>query len=187
MFVLNSKDFVKKGPRGNVFFKFLKIVFLGCSGEREVTQKHWLDKAKRTYTVQEVEDAKAVSRGLGIFLPLPFFWAVFFQMYSIWVFQAQEMNTAIGSSLHQQACLPSSNRSLGRERTASSSFFTLLEDEFVLGRLGHQALGPCPRAWPLLGRIDGDMDCHLPRLGAHLSADLEHLPQFALQIADAMG
>jgi len=96
LFVLNSQNYVKKGARGNVFFKFLKIVFLGCSGERDVSQKHWLDKAKRTYTVQEVEDAKAVIRVLGIFLPLPFFWAVFFQMYSIWVFQAQEMNTAIG-------------------------------------------------------------------------------------------
>lgn len=99
LFVLNSHNYHKKGPRGNVFYKFLKIVFFGCSATREPNAKHWLDKAKRVYTPQEVEDAKAVLRVLVIFIPLPFFWAVFFQMYSVWIFQARQMNCQIGSFL----------------------------------------------------------------------------------------
>lgn len=30
-------------------------------------------------------------------MPLPFFWAIFFQLYSVWVVQAEEMNRFIGS------------------------------------------------------------------------------------------
>jgi len=98
IFVLSSSNYKFKQPGGNVFYKFLKILFLGCfSSYKEPNSKHWLDKVKRIYTSQEVEDAKAVLRVLVIFVPLPFFWAVFFQMYSVWIFQAQEMDTRIGS------------------------------------------------------------------------------------------
>lgn len=98
IFVLASKNYNIKPPGGAVFYKFIKILFMGCCSSNEYpNSKHWLDKVKRKYTSQEVEDAKAVLRVLVIFVPLPFFWAVFFQMYSIWVFQAQEMDTRIGS------------------------------------------------------------------------------------------
>lgn len=111
IFVLPSASYNKKKAGGNVFYKFLHILFLGwCSDYTELEgAQHWLDKAKRTYTPQEVEDAKAVLRVLVIFVPLPFFWAVFFQMYSIWVFQAQEMNTKFGNFVLPPATTTSIN------------------------------------------------------------------------------
>jgi hypothetical protein len=48
--------------------------------------------ATLTPAAQKVQDVDAALSVLSIFLPLPFFWAVFFQMYSIWVFEAQDMD-----------------------------------------------------------------------------------------------
>lgn len=66
-------------------------------GVRRFDEPHWLDKAKAKYDDQDVEDVKKCLRVLTIFVPLPFFWAVFFQMYSVWVYQAKLMDLHIGS------------------------------------------------------------------------------------------
>jgi hypothetical protein len=50
-------------------------------GERnELYEAHWLDKAKTKFTLNEVEDVKAALKVLVVFIPLIFFWAVFFQV-----------------------------------------------------------------------------------------------------------
>jgi len=69
----------------------------GVAGKKNDNQDHWLDKAKPVYGNNEVEDAKVALRALRIMVPLPFFWMIFFQMYSIWVHQAELMNRSFGS------------------------------------------------------------------------------------------
>lgn len=60
------------------------------TGERnELYEAHWLDKAKTKFTLNEVEDVKAALKVLVVFIPLIFFWAVFFQVRTM---QNDELN-----------------------------------------------------------------------------------------------
>jgi dipeptide/tripeptide permease len=126
IFLFGSRGFKKRPPQGSVYRVFFAII--GCAlrlnrREHRAPGSHWLDSAKREHEPVLVEEVKTVMRVLLVFAPLPFFWAVFFQvyrffffffdrfwfcgffdvlfcykMYSVWVKQASFMNLVIGGS-----------------------------------------------------------------------------------------
>jgi len=89
----------RKKPAANtgILVLFFGIIWAGLWNPRLANELHWLDKAKIKYDSRDVEDVKIAVRTLKIFVPLPFFWAIFFQIYSLWVFLARDMNRKIGS------------------------------------------------------------------------------------------
>jgi len=95
-FVIPHTSYKKRKQGGNVFTTFILILVLGCCGSRDRHQRHWLDKTKSRFSEQEVEDAKVALQVLTIMVPLPFFWMIFFQMYSIWIHQSEKMDLKIG-------------------------------------------------------------------------------------------
>ncbi|KAG0728410.1 Solute carrier family 15 member 1 [Chionoecetes opilio] len=60
-------------------------------------KKHWLDHAKDKYGDDLVADVKVLLKILLLYIPLPFFWALFDQQGSRWTFQATRMDGVIGS------------------------------------------------------------------------------------------
>lgn len=76
----------------------------GCIGEAlkkkiksEEKKKHWLDHAKEKYGEDLVADVKVLLKILLLYIPLPFFWALFDQQGSRWTLQATCMDGTIGS------------------------------------------------------------------------------------------
>lgn len=59
-----------------------------CGGKSKIS---CLDAAKQDNDHERVEDVKTAVRVLSIFVTLPFFWGIFFQINSLWVFQASGM------------------------------------------------------------------------------------------------
>lgn len=112
LFLMPSRSYRKRVPGTNgesdsgislvnltyvVFTRFIGVIVSGMTLSRGLGDSHWLDKSKGKYGDQDVEDVKKSLRVLTVFVPLPFFWAVFFQMYSVWVYQAKLMDLRIGS------------------------------------------------------------------------------------------
>jgi len=97
IFIIPHENYKKKPPVGAVLINFLSILGAGCCGRRSPRDTHWLDKAKNKYPESDVDDAKISLRVFLVLVPLPFFWMVFFQMYSLWVNQASGMDGTIGS------------------------------------------------------------------------------------------
>jgi len=93
MFLFVKDKFNKKPVLGtNVFTKFLGVLWMGMTKKKVIESEHWLDKAKEKYDDSFVDAVKNSLGPLKVFLPLPFFWAIFFLMYSLWVFLAAAMN-----------------------------------------------------------------------------------------------
>ncbi len=57
--------------------------------------QHWLDYASPFYPQKKIDDVKAVSGVLFMFLPLPFFWTLFDQQATRWVSQSQKMHSPL--------------------------------------------------------------------------------------------
>uniref|UniRef100_A0A6B2L426 Major facilitator superfamily (MFS) profile domain-containing protein n=1 Tax=Arcella intermedia TaxID=1963864 RepID=A0A6B2L426_9EUKA len=96
VFVIPHTEYFKRPKKeGNVFANFIKILVFGCFGERYESDEHWLDKSTRKYSHDSVEEAKEALKVLKVMIPLPFFWMIFFQMYSIWVEQAKAMDPMV--------------------------------------------------------------------------------------------
>jgi solute carrier family 15 (oligopeptide transporter), member 1 len=57
---------------------------------------HWLDYAESTHGKKLVMETKILLNVLVLYLPLPFFWALFDQQGSRWTFQATRMNGDLG-------------------------------------------------------------------------------------------
>eukprot|EP01012_Entosiphon_sulcatum_P014251 TRINITY_DN1930_c0_g1_i1.p1 TRINITY_DN1930_c0_g1~~TRINITY_DN1930_c0_g1_i1.p1 ORF type:complete len:539 (-),score=67.71 TRINITY_DN1930_c0_g1_i1:114-1730(-) len=60
-------------------------------------QSHWLDSAEPVHGRELVNDVKAVFRILPVFAVVPFFWTLYDQASTTWVFQARQMKRYIGS------------------------------------------------------------------------------------------
>jgi len=91
-FTFKSRKFNKVPPQGKIFTRFLKVLWEGIIEERRKEDSHWLDKAKPKYGDSVVEDVKTSFQILKVFIPLPLFWAIFFQIYSTWTEMAQNMD-----------------------------------------------------------------------------------------------
>ena len=51
-------------------------------------KEHWLDHAKSRYSEDLVDDTKQLLKVVRIFIPIPFFWALFDQNSTTWTAQA---------------------------------------------------------------------------------------------------
>lgn len=60
---------------------------------------HWLDYADDTYDKKFISDVRAALRVMFLYLPLPFFWALYDQQGSRWNLQAQELDGKLVSTL----------------------------------------------------------------------------------------
>lgn len=71
------------------------------SAPRPDTEPHWLDFAKRSRPVGDVEDTKKIWSLLPIFAALPIFWTLFDQQGSSWVLQADKLDRNVFGHLVQ--------------------------------------------------------------------------------------
>ncbi|CAG9803479.1 unnamed protein product [Chironomus riparius] len=81
----------------NMFMKMINSITYALKKSNQIEVKsHWLDYAENKYGEDHVKATKLVLENLVIFLPTAFYWAVFAQQGSRWIFQAMQMNGDIG-------------------------------------------------------------------------------------------
>eukprot|EP01132_Coremiostelium_polycephalum_P004622 gene4622-5773_t len=106
LLVIGNKQYVKRPPTGSVVLNVFRVIcsgvgerFKSLSGSYDDSryQGHWLDRVKGKYEDKFIEDTKIVLRVLLVFVPLPFFWAVYDQTSTTWYDQSVEMNLRLGS------------------------------------------------------------------------------------------
>ncbi|XP_058790865.1 peptide transporter family 1-like [Phymastichus coffea] len=95
IFFAGKRLYKVKPPEGNMVLKVAKCITHAVG--RKISSKsnkreHWLDYADDKYDDRFIEDIKSVFKVIKLFLPLPFFWALFDQQGSRWTFQADRMN-----------------------------------------------------------------------------------------------
>ncbi|XP_015121524.1 peptide transporter family 1 isoform X2 [Diachasma alloeum] len=92
-----------KKPEGNVVLGVVKCmsraIYRKIKSKKELKRDHWLDYADDKYDTTLISDIKAALQVLTLFIPLPFFWALFDQQGSRWTFQATRMDGQIGNFL----------------------------------------------------------------------------------------
>ena len=67
------------------------------SAEKDTNPKeHWLDYAENKFGRKLVLETRILLNVLVLYLPLPFFWALFDQQGSRWTFQATRMDGDVG-------------------------------------------------------------------------------------------
>lgn len=59
-------------------------------------KQHWLDYGEDKYGKTLIRETRLLVNVLSLYLPIPLFWALFFQQSSRWVFQAVKMNGDLG-------------------------------------------------------------------------------------------
>jgi len=62
----------------------------------KIKRDHWLDYADTQYETELIDDTKKIVRILKLFSPIPFYWAVYMQQSSRWIFQATRMDGDLG-------------------------------------------------------------------------------------------
>lgn len=107
IFFLGRNKYTINSPSGSVLGVSLNIIFTALS--KLIRQRgkggaeHWLDLSLGHYPTEMVMDVKASTGVLLVFLPLMFFWALFDQHSSTWIFQAQQMNRDFFGKFHVDA------------------------------------------------------------------------------------
>lgn len=99
MVIVCGKSFyIHKPPTENIFAKiFGCIIFAIKKNFKEGREKsHWLDSAREKYDQELLDAVKKILRILIIFIPIPFYWAVYMQQGSRWIFQATRMDGDLG-------------------------------------------------------------------------------------------
>jgi len=100
IFVIGKRLYIIKKPEGNVVLQVCKCIGHALVRKRELKtydkREHWLDYADDKYDKTLISDTKAVLRVLFLYIPLPFFWALFDQQGSRWTFQATRMTGDLG-------------------------------------------------------------------------------------------
>ncbi|CAB0040183.1 unnamed protein product [Trichogramma brassicae] len=94
IFAGGKRLYKMKQPSGNIVVQVSKCVghalIRKCKSKQ--SRDHWLDHADDKYDRRMIEDVKSVIKVLKLFIPLPFFWALFDQQGSRWTFQAARMD-----------------------------------------------------------------------------------------------
>lgn len=101
IFLIGKRLYIIKKPEGNVVLQVCKCIGHALARKRKLKilekREHWLDYADDKYDKTLINDTKATLRVLFLYLPLPFFWALFDQQGSRWTFQATRMTGELGS------------------------------------------------------------------------------------------
>lgn len=97
IFVCGKSMYIIKKPKENII-----VIFFSCikhalknkffSGVQIEKKSYWLEYADDRFSHQQISDIKAVLKVLYLFIPVPFFWALFDQQGSRWTFQATNMD-----------------------------------------------------------------------------------------------
>uniref|UniRef100_A0A7G3AMI3 Oligopeptide transporter 1 n=1 Tax=Lutzomyia longipalpis TaxID=7200 RepID=A0A7G3AMI3_LUTLO len=100
IFVLGRSLYTVTKPTGNMIVLVSKCIgnaIASWSKEKKVNPRsHWLEYAEPKYGKTLVKDVKILLKILVLYLPLPFFWALFDQQSSRWTFQATRMDGRVG-------------------------------------------------------------------------------------------
>ncbi|XP_065570376.1 solute carrier family 15 member 2-like isoform X2 [Artemia franciscana] len=104
VFVAGKSLYIIKPPEGNVIVDTMKCMghaisrkFKAKKGEKK--RDHWLDYADDKYDTSLIQDLKGVLTIVLLYLPMPFFWALFDQQGSRWTFQATRMDGNLGGGV----------------------------------------------------------------------------------------
>jgi len=95
LFVLGKPWYVIREPQGNVFWESCRITWraLRQKCKQSGSRDHWLDWAKGDeFDDKTVDDLKYVFPVSVMFIPLPFFWALFDMQGSRWTLTATQTN-----------------------------------------------------------------------------------------------
>jgi len=107
LFAIGSPWYTKNPAGESILSKIFGCVWvalrgkLKCGKKEEDKKEHWLDYAEPKYEKEFISDIKDVFGVLWLFLPLPFFWALYDQQGSRWTLQATEMNGDFGGFVMQ--------------------------------------------------------------------------------------
>ncbi|XP_063698239.1 peptide transporter family 1-like [Culicoides brevitarsis] len=90
--------YVMKPLEGNMMAKVSGAVWNAIKAKWNSKEKkdHWLDHSEAKYGKRLIDETKILLNVLVLFVPLPFFWALFDQQGSRWTFQATRMEGDIG-------------------------------------------------------------------------------------------
>lgn len=99
MFLAGHSLYTLKPPEGNILIRVGSCIMhaLGRKIKSKESKEHWLDHAEDKYDKDLISDVKILVKILLLYIPLPFFWALFDQQGSRWTFQATRMDGQIGS------------------------------------------------------------------------------------------
>ncbi|XP_050535278.1 solute carrier family 15 member 1-like isoform X3 [Daktulosphaira vitifoliae] len=100
VFVCGKPLYKIKKPESNVIVRVLQCVYcalknkfiLASSNDKK---EHWLDYAEGEFSKNEISDIHVALDVIYLFIPFPFFWALFDQQGSRWTLQATLLNGRI--------------------------------------------------------------------------------------------
>ncbi|XP_042891417.1 solute carrier family 15 member 2-like isoform X2 [Penaeus japonicus] len=98
LFLLGYSMYTIKPPEGNIVVRVGSCVAHALRNKSKSKEKkeHWLDHASDKYEPKLINDVKILLKILVLYIPLPFFWALFDQQGSRWTFQATRMSGDVG-------------------------------------------------------------------------------------------
>ncbi|XP_047496619.1 solute carrier family 15 member 2-like isoform X2 [Penaeus chinensis] len=98
LFLLGFSMYTIKPPEGNIVIRVGSCVAhaLRSKSKSKEKKEHWLDYASDKFEPKLINDVKILLKILVLYIPLPFFWALFDQQGSRWTFQATRMSGDIG-------------------------------------------------------------------------------------------
>lgn len=95
-FIIGTPWYTKVPPGESILARIMGCVWTALKGKmkskKHEKKDHWLDYAETKYDKQLISDIRDVFAVLWLFLPLPFFWALYDQQGSRWTLQAEQMN-----------------------------------------------------------------------------------------------
>ncbi|KAG1683560.1 Solute carrier family 15 member 1 [Nymphon striatum] len=97
LFIVGKIWYKIRPAEGTVIIDFFKCIFhaIGKKISSKSKKDHWLDHAEDKFDHKFIKDTKAVVHVLKLFIPIPFFWALFDQLGSRWIIQATSLNGRI--------------------------------------------------------------------------------------------
>lgn len=104
IFWVGRRKYRTYAPQGSVLKDAAKLIYYATSirikyGRGSLSsEKSYLFLAEGQFPTTLIQDVSAALRVLLVFVPLPFFWALFDQHATRWIFQAQAMNRDIDLS-----------------------------------------------------------------------------------------
>ncbi|XP_069172199.1 solute carrier family 15 member 2 isoform X2 [Procambarus clarkii] len=98
LFLGGYSMYTMKPPEGNILLRVGTCTMHAISRKFKSKEKknHWLDHASDKFDKELINDVKVLLKILLLYIPLPFFWALFDQQGSRWTFQATRMDGQIG-------------------------------------------------------------------------------------------
>ncbi|XP_078493627.1 solute carrier family 15 member 2-like isoform X2 [Ciona intestinalis] len=102
LFIAGSRWYTIYPPEGSIFTKVCNCIYTACKNRWHTpndqrNKEHWLEYADAPPKL--IRDTKYVLRVLVLYIPLPFFWALFDQQGSRWTLQAIQTNGYLGTLL----------------------------------------------------------------------------------------